>query len=207
MKNKGTLTGILIDPELKFAGARSVEYSLDSFYKLLHCSTIDIITRTVNGTPVSIICDDEAMLKDDSLLSATGKTRRDSLGDPMLAGALFIVAPEADENGDLVSLTEAARRKVLACVRGVRRQGPPLADPHGGGVRMKIETLRHIHDLLIEDEKRTKQAAKIAREAWAKAEEEEAPNQDYLAETYRSLRNLENAAFDALQDFAAHEWH
>ena len=72
---------------------------------------------------------------------------------------------------------------------------------------MTIETLRYIHDLLIENEAKAKRAAKMAREAWAKAEEEDALNQDELSTLYHSLRKAENAAFDVLQDFAAHEWH
>ena len=72
---------------------------------------------------------------------------------------------------------------------------------------MTIETLRYIHDLLIENEEKAKRAAKMAREAWAKAEEEDAPNQDELSTLYHSLRKAEHAAFDVLHDFAAHEWH
>ena len=121
MKDNRMLTGILIDPELKHAGGRIVEDSLDSFYKLLHCSTIDIVTRTVGGVPVNIVCDEEGALKDNPWISAIS-----SKGEVMLVGALFIVGAETDD-GELVSLSEADQRKVRRCIRyGLTRSHPEL---------------------------------------------------------------------------------
>ena len=74
--------------------------NLEDYYSLIDCRCIDIVNREINGKSYDIVCDDEALLKNDIRLSAV-----DMNGNPMLNGNL-IVAGEADENGELTDLTD-----------------------------------------------------------------------------------------------------
>jgi glycine cleavage system aminomethyltransferase T len=73
---------------------------LEDYYKLIHCTTIDIVNREIKGKRYDIICDDEGTFSDDPLISAI-----DDLGRAMLVGNL-IVCGEADEEGNLTALTD-----------------------------------------------------------------------------------------------------
>lgn len=73
---------------------------LEDYYRLIDCRCIDIVNREIDGKRYDIVCDDEALLKNDICLSAV-----DMDGNPMLIGNL-IVAGEADENGELTDLTD-----------------------------------------------------------------------------------------------------
>lgn len=73
---------------------------LQDYYKLIHCTTIDIVNREIKGKRYDIICDDEGTFSDDPLISAI-----DDLGRAMLVGNL-IVCGEADEEGNLIALTD-----------------------------------------------------------------------------------------------------
>lgn len=73
---------------------------LEDYYKLIHCTTIDIVNREIKGKRYDIICDNEGTFSDDPLISAI-----DDLGRAMLVGNL-IVCGEADEEGNLTALTD-----------------------------------------------------------------------------------------------------
>lgn len=73
---------------------------LEDYYRLIHCTTIDIVNRGIKGKRYDIICDDEGTFSDDPLISAI-----DDLGRVMLVGNL-IVCGEADEEGNLTALTD-----------------------------------------------------------------------------------------------------
>lgn len=90
--------GYFIDPECQ---ARVVEIpnSLDGYYKLLDCQTIDIVKRKIGGKYYDIICDDEGLFKDGVQVSAV-----DSNGDAMLVGKLLIC--NDDGHGNEASLTQ-----------------------------------------------------------------------------------------------------
>ena len=80
--------GILIDVSGDRGTVKEVdvnENDLESFYKILDCSTIDIVQRMINGKAFDIVCDDEALLKYDPTPSAVRKD-----GKVMLFGNLFI---------------------------------------------------------------------------------------------------------------------
>lgn len=112
--DKRMLTGVYVNPVERIAEVRTVEDDLDSLYALLDCDLIDITERgihsiTTNETiPVSIICDDEGLLKPDNVPSAF-----DSDSKPALVGNLFIVAAGADEDGGNISLSQKSAEKVL----------------------------------------------------------------------------------------------
>lgn len=80
--------GILIDVSGERGTVKETDVNegdLDEFYKILDCYTIDIVQRTINGKVFDIVCDDEALLKDDPTPSAVRKD-----GKIMLVGNLFI---------------------------------------------------------------------------------------------------------------------
>lgn len=80
------ITGYLIDVEHNVAAPIVVDKSLDSYYKILNCEYIDIVCRHIGERTYDIICDDEALLKYNSKISAIN-----SDGKSMLCGNLFIV--------------------------------------------------------------------------------------------------------------------
>ena len=97
-----------IDPMTNTAEPREIADSLETFYALLHCRCIDIVTRKIGirGRAFDIICDDDGTFADDPRISAI-----DNIGRPMLVGALLIVGP-ADDDGNLTSLTSADVRHI-----------------------------------------------------------------------------------------------
>ena len=74
---------------------------LDDYYRLIGCSLIDITQRKIAGTYYEIICDDEGLLKENPKISAIN-----DMGQPMLVEN-FIIAGEADEDGNLTDLLDA----------------------------------------------------------------------------------------------------
>lgn len=99
MPNTKTIRGFFIDPENNTAEERTIPKSLDSYYSLLRCDTIDIVSRVVGGECYDIICDDEGLLKDPHYISAV-----DHYGKPALVGALFVVKYDGVE--DVCDLSE-----------------------------------------------------------------------------------------------------
>lgn len=77
-----------------------IQDDIQEFYKLIDCRCIDIVNRKIGRKRFDIICDDEGLFTDSPKISAI-----DNLGKPMLVGNLIIVGT-ADENGDLVGLTD-----------------------------------------------------------------------------------------------------
>lgn len=96
------ITGWLIDVWAEKAEACTLDGSLEDYYRVLSCDTIDITERAV-GDPkkrFSIVCDDEGLLKNVVKISAVN-----FLGKSQLVGSLFVCGCP-DANGDLRSLTE-----------------------------------------------------------------------------------------------------
>lgn len=97
------LRGVLVDVEKETASVVEIPDELDAFYKILNCDCIDIVVRAIGGRcrkKFNIVCDDEALLKNDPKISAI-----DNLGNVQLCGNLFIVGgPVVD--GNLTSLNE-----------------------------------------------------------------------------------------------------
>lgn len=100
-----TITGVLVDAERAHVERATIPATLDSYYEHLDCTTIDIVSRTIGGKRFDIICDDEALLRDNPILSAL-----DSERFPMLYGNLFVCK---SKNGELVSLTDREVSHVL----------------------------------------------------------------------------------------------
>lgn len=94
-----TITGYFVDPENSIAEPRTIEKSLEGYYALLRCDTIDIVSRRIGGRPFDIICDDEGLFKDPLYISATDRD-----GSPALVGSILVV--KFDGKDDVTSLTE-----------------------------------------------------------------------------------------------------
>lgn len=105
-KNKQQITGVFINVEERFAAKRSIEKTLDSYYELLGCDSIDITEITIDGKCFDVICDDEALLKSEAIVSAVSV-----YGDPMMCGNLFVV--KFDGVDDVTDLTDDEAEFVL----------------------------------------------------------------------------------------------
>lgn len=113
MDNK--ITGYLIDPAAKKAAPVTIQDTLESYYSVLGCDTIDIVRRRIGKRRYTIVCDDNGLLSDDPLISAI-----DPFGRVMLVGALLIVN---DDGPNLASLTagDIAYIRRSISVQGTRR--------------------------------------------------------------------------------------
>ncbi len=76
-----------------------IEDDLDTFYRLIACSCIDITRRTIGDIDFNIICDDEGFLKPNPKISAIDKK-----GRFMLVGNLIIVSANVTDDGELTGL-------------------------------------------------------------------------------------------------------
>lgn len=87
-----------------------IEDSLQRYYELIDCRCIDIVERKVGGRWFDIICDDEALLKEDLCVTAMDKN-----GESMLCGNLIFC--HHDEDGDLVGLEDGDEEVLLSKFR------------------------------------------------------------------------------------------
>ena len=81
-----TITGYLIDVQNETHGPRTIEKSLQGYYKTIGCRLISMPEHQIganrgrfHGKRFTIICDDEALFADQPKISAI-----DNLGQPML---------------------------------------------------------------------------------------------------------------------------
>lgn len=79
------ITGFLIDPHKRIAGPMTIDGDLESLYALMGIDCIDIVTRTVAGKIYTIVCDDEALLKEFPVPSATSDANSVILYGPLFA--------------------------------------------------------------------------------------------------------------------------
>ena len=118
-----SVKGVLLDVNTGELQVVTLGGSLQGFYEALDCSCIDIVDRTINGRPYTIVCDDEGLLKDGAKLSAVSDDN-----DPMLVGSLFITNSKYTPDGvaladltddDIKHIKSAARRCLDACAEGL----------------------------------------------------------------------------------------
>ena len=96
------ITGLLIDVNTGLASFKTVDKSLESYYKILDCSTIDIINRRIGPDKFfDIICDDEALLVSPAIPSAISGIDFNYC----LYGNLFVVGHDPGSE-DVRSLTK-----------------------------------------------------------------------------------------------------
>lgn len=89
----------LVDVKNDRKGPIETDGSLESLYKLVGCSCIDIVTRTVRGVGVNIVCDDEGLLVETPIVSAMTSGL-----NPALCGNLVLFG--IGDDMDLRSLTD-----------------------------------------------------------------------------------------------------
>ena len=92
------IKGILVDVKSNIIEVCEIEKSLESYYKILNCELIDIVSMKIGHRYFDIICDDEGLMKEDITISAIYDDFT-----PALVGNLFIV--RHDGKGNERSLT------------------------------------------------------------------------------------------------------
>ena len=108
------MKAFLIDVENVEAKEIELEPDLDTLYKLVNCSTIDIVTRKVGDVLFDVVCDDEGLLKAPYRVSAI-----DSVGRPMLVGNLLFC--HHDNEGNLTGLSENDIKTLALNVYHIKR--------------------------------------------------------------------------------------
>lgn len=113
------ITGFLVDTEGVIGNPKgdirttikavTIDKSLESYYKTLHCDLIEIPSYKFGGKTYDVICDEEGLLRQQPVISAIDKN-----GKPALVGSLFIV------NTGVRSLTEADIERLDKCARQVQ---------------------------------------------------------------------------------------
>lgn len=93
-----TIRGIFIDVKEENWTEIEIEKSLQSYYDLIDCDCIDIVSRKIGGQYFDIICDDEGLCNSPKISAIN------DMGEPMLVGNLFIV--NYDGQGDITSLSD-----------------------------------------------------------------------------------------------------
>lgn len=73
---------------------------LKDYYRLMEIDLIDIVVREIGGKYYDVICDDEALLKENPI-----PTMLDTERMPMIFGNI-IIAGLADEEGNMTDLTD-----------------------------------------------------------------------------------------------------
>ena len=94
----------------------TIKNDLETFYKMIDCSAIDIVTRRINGKNYHIICDDEILLKNEcpkiGIFAPIGFSIYGNI----------IIAGFCNEEGDLTSLTEEDVNSILSrqgCIKTI----------------------------------------------------------------------------------------
>ncbi len=75
---------LLIDTRLVMPVILDVDGTLEEYYRLLQCDTIDIVCRQIGGKYFNVICDDEGLFKSDNVVTGI-----DADGEPCLVGNLL----------------------------------------------------------------------------------------------------------------------
>lgn len=119
------ITGVLVDVDNEVSEVKTLDGSLDAYYKALHCDCIDITVRKIGKSRkmFNIVCDDEGLIKEMTKISAI-----DDLGRVMLVGNLFI-AGGVDEEGNMESLTSEEAEYIAEYVMMQRTRKYPKPYP------------------------------------------------------------------------------
>lgn len=110
------LIGVLVDVYNEKAQALEINDDLDSFYKILDCSCIDIVRRRIGGRhkkAFEIICDDEGLFREPQKISAINNQ-----GEAQIVGSIFITGL-TDLDGNLTSLTEYDIAYILSKIQKI----------------------------------------------------------------------------------------
>ena len=83
-----------------------IEDDLKVFYNLIGCQYVDITRRKIGDKYYDVICDDEGLYKENTIISAVDNTYK-----PMFVGNLII--SKADDEGGLIDLSETDIKQIL----------------------------------------------------------------------------------------------
>lgn len=104
------VTGVLIDVKNRTAAVYTVNSgTLEEYYRILNCTTFDIVSRRIGENVYDIYCDDEGLLQCNPIVSAVSIDRK-----PMLVGNLFVT--KTNDEGETISLTDEEISEVLEAV-------------------------------------------------------------------------------------------
>lgn len=78
---------------------KDIQDELSEYYKLIECSTIDIVVRKIAGKTYDIICDDEGLFKESPRVTALWNDFT-----PALVGNLIFAHHDAE--GNMTGLTD-----------------------------------------------------------------------------------------------------
>lgn len=87
---------------------RDVDGELETYYDILGCRLIDIVSRRIGTKQFDIVCDDEGLFNNEAPISMI----HENAMVPMLVGSLFIC--NSDKKGKLVSLSESDTQIIRA---------------------------------------------------------------------------------------------
>lgn len=99
------ITGVLVDVINNEIKEVTIDNTIDEFYRILNCDSIDIVIRIINGVKVHIVCDDCGLLKEDPIASII------FFPNDAIVGNIFIC--DFDGIEDLCSLSEDKIKRVL----------------------------------------------------------------------------------------------
>lgn len=127
---KKKITAYLIDVEKQEHRKVEIEDSLETYYRMLYCDCIDIVTRAVGPEEIlyDIVCDDEDALHKNRISAI------DRNGVAKFVGSLMITGL-ADENGDLTSLSDDDAAYIESCIKNV----PTVMFPKGNVMLTGVE--------------------------------------------------------------------
>ena len=114
MKDK-FITGVFYNPVEGIPRMVTIPNNLQSFYELLNVNVIDIVEYKIEGQYYDIIVDDEGLLKEGTLPSASTIN-----GSVMLFGPIFIC--RSDKQGNECSIKEGELEKIKV----INITDPPL---------------------------------------------------------------------------------
>lgn len=115
MKPK-TIQAIIINTDEKTLYSANIKNDLKTFYAVLKCSCITIVTRNFNGQAIDIICDDEGLL-DHEKASRTAIITTDKKGKTVLEQIVGnCILCGHDDEGEAVSLTDKQMKAVSNCL-------------------------------------------------------------------------------------------
>lgn len=90
--------GYYVNP-MGHSGLVEIPRDLSGYYRILDCTTIDIVSRKIGDKYYDIVCDDEGLFKENVMVSAM-----DGKGNPMLVGRLLIC--NHNKKGEASGLTK-----------------------------------------------------------------------------------------------------
>ena len=90
-------------------GTVEIEPTLQEYYKLLGCTCIDMVARTLKNEAYDIILDDEGLLKGNPVISSV-----DSYCNPMTVGNLLFT--RCNEEGVEIGITDDDVKNILSCI-------------------------------------------------------------------------------------------